>query len=315
MLDQELLVDIRIIKFQGYIRRKPNRPFGYYGLGVQYMLSGKPALADKMFMQAIKLDPLYIPALLGKLEVFLAEKRFTAAARYFNKHKDLFCNKKISKKRIHRMVSRLYMSKSLSRRGKSIVSQFLLKENFITLNRIYNKTKDNLVANILLSAFWLQDSRVDEKAIKLYRYCIELDEISDKLRWDLLQVLSKKEPDLLQSKKIAGLFSAIPENAYGKDYADFLLTTFIYSGDQKKAIDAFSSFETRRIIPCKKNLWHYLFFCREWNIWDSSLTYCCQKLLSTGWVDGLLTSTIKELNSRGLWERSREFDQIFLLYS
>lgn len=53
-MDQKLLLDIRILKFQDYIRRKPERPFGYYGLGVQYLLSGTPRLADKMFMQALK---------------------------------------------------------------------------------------------------------------------------------------------------------------------------------------------------------------------------------------------------------------------
>ena len=312
-MDQELLVDIRIIKFQSYIKRKPTRPFGYYGLGVQYMLSEKPVLADRMFMHALKLNPKYIPALLGKLEFLLAEKRFAAAARYFNKHRDLFCKKEIHKKRIHRMVSRLYMTKSLSRRGKSIISQLLLKENYFAINRIYNKTKDNRVVNILLSSFYLQDARVDEKALKLYRYCIKLEEISDKLRWDLLQTLSKKEPELLLCNKIAELFSAIPENAYGTDYANFLLTNFIYSGDQKKAIDAFTSFQAKHIIPCKKTLWHYLFFCREWNIWDPSLTYCCQKLIVTGWVDGLLTSTVKELKRRCLWQNSREYDTVFLL--
>ena len=55
-MDQNTLLDIRIIKFQDYIRRKPNSPFGYYGLGVQY-ISNKHQLADKMFTQSLKIDP------------------------------------------------------------------------------------------------------------------------------------------------------------------------------------------------------------------------------------------------------------------
>lgn len=314
MFDPEIIIDIRVIKFQDYIRRKPNRPFGYYGLGVQYMLSGKPAMADKMFMQALKVDPCYVPAKLGKLEFLLSQKRFGAAARYYNKNKDLFCRKKISKTRINRITSRLYVSKYLNMRKRGLYSQLLLKENIIALNRIQNKTSNNPVTNILLSAFRLKDGRGDEKAIKLYRYCVELDEISDKLRWDLLQALAKKDLSLLFSNKIAGLFSAIPENAFGTDYADLLLKTFISLGNEKKVIYAFSCFQEKHLAPCTKTLWRYLFFCSERNILNSSLSYCCQKLISAGWIDRLLTTAIKDLYKKGLWENTREMDKFLSLY-
>jgi len=314
MLNQELLIDIHIIKFQDYIRKKPNRPFGYYGLGVQYMLSGKPAMAEKMFMQALKLDPQYIPALLGRLEFLLAEKRYAAAARYFDKNRELFCSKKIILKRINRMTSSLYLSKSLTMRGKNLITQLVIKENLIFLNRIQSKSSKNPVTGVLLSIYRMKAGREDEKALELFRYCLELDGINDKFRWDLLQVLSKKEPRLLFSDKIASLFSSIPENAFGTDYADLLLINFINSGDDKKVIGAFSSLQTKHITPGKKVLWRYLFFCRERNIWDASLSYCCRKLIEAGWIDFLVAETIKELHKRGLWENSKEMDKYLSLY-
>lgn len=314
MFEQELRLDIHIIKFQDYIRRKPNRPFGYYGLGVQYMLSGKPIMADRMFMHALKLNPDYVPARLGKLDFLLFEKKFVAAARYYNKYKDLFCRKKINRNRINRMTSRLYSSKSLSKRSKSLYSQLVLRQNFLVLNRMHSKNSDNPVSGILLSILQLKDGRGDEKAVTLYRYCVELPEISDKLRWDLLKVLSKKTPEILFDEKIACLFSDIPENAYGTDYANFLLKNFIYSHDEKKVIKAFSSFQKKLVVPSKESLWHYLSFCNERNIWHPSLSYCCQKLISVGWVDRLVVSTIKELNRRGLWENSHDMDKFLSLF-
>lgn len=314
MFDQDLTLDIHIIKFQDYIRRKPNRPFGYYGLGMQYMLSGKTVKAGKMFMHALMLDPRYVPALLGKLQFLLAEKRFAAAARFYEKNRELFCRKRIIIRRINRMTSRIYMSKSLHMRGKNLFSQLVLKENLVFLNIMQGKFNDNPVANIMLSIFRLKSGRTEEKDLKLFMYCLELEDIADKLRWDLLQTLSKKDPKLLYSYKIADLFSSIPENAYGTDYADFLLTNFIYSGDAKRAIDSFSGFQARLITPGNRTLWRYLFFCRERNIWDPSLSYCCRKLMDAGWVDHIVAGTIKELHKRGMWDNLKELEKFLSLY-
>ncbi|NLY17400.1 MAG: hypothetical protein GX045_00190 [Clostridiaceae bacterium] len=314
MLDQKLLIDIHIIKFQDYVRRKPNRPFGYYGLGVQYKLAGKPAMADKLFTDALKHDPHYIPALLGKLEILLDEKRYAAAARFYDKNRALFCRKKIYIKRINRMTSSLYMSKSTSMRGKNLFSRLVLKENQIFLTRIQTKSKNNPVSNILLSIFRLKSGRKDEKTLNLFRFCLELDEINDKLRWDLLKVLSEKEPKLLFTGKIAGLFSSIPENAFGTDYADFLMINFINSGNVKKVMGAFSGYLAKHMAPGKKVLWRYLYFLRERNIWDPSLSYCCQKLIDSGWGDHLVAGTIKELYKRGMWDNLKEMENYLSLY-
>ena len=70
MPDRKLQLDIRIVKFQDLVGRKPDKPFGYYGLGVQYMLSGKPNMADKLFTQALNIKPGYMPAILESLKSF-----------------------------------------------------------------------------------------------------------------------------------------------------------------------------------------------------------------------------------------------------
>ena len=315
MLDPKLRQDIRIIKFQDYIRRKPNRPFGYFGLGVQHLLSGKIHMADRMFNNALKLDPGYGPARLGKLEIYLTQNRFAAAAGYYDKNRDLFQSKKIYIHRVNRLISRFYNPKQLGRHGSGLYFWLFLNENISVLKRrTEHQTYSNPVVNIVLSMIWLKYGRTDEKARLLYRRCVELDEINDKLRWDLLKVLSEKQPELLQNDKIAGLFSTIPENAFGTEYADFLLVNFIKTGNESKVLKAFESLRSKHIIPDKKTLWHYLNFCRERNIWNESLSFCCQSLINAGWTDNLLFSSVKELDSRGLWKNTRETSKFLMLY-
>lgn len=315
VIDPKLRLDIRIIKFQDYLRRKPNRPFGYYGLGVQYMLSGKLHMADRMFTHALKLDPGYISAILGKLEVQLTQNRYAAAAAYYNKNKELFLSKRINIKRINRLTSRFYTSRTLGSHGTGLYLWLFLRENLSVLKGIQNKTIDNPVADIIIAMFCLKDGRKDEKALSLYRKCVELDEINDRLRWDLLKALSDKQPEFMQNNKIAGLFSAIPENAFSTKYMDFLLINFIKAGNESKVLKAFTSMQSKHITPEKKTLWYYFNFCRERNIWNPSLSYCCQNLINTGWVDNRLLTVIKELNRRGLWENTRENNKFLTLYS
>jgi len=314
MADQKMRLDIRLIKFQDYIRKKPNSPFGYYGMGVQYMLAGKPALAEKMFDRALKIDADYVPAKLGKLEFLLSDGKFLAACRYYRKYSGCFSTKKIYLKRIQQFTSRLYRTRSFYRHSRRLGALFLFTSGYGLLQKMFDNEPDNPVVNLLLAMFYLKNHSADERARVVYNLCVRMEGIADKLRWDLVQILSKEQPAILQDPAVAALFTAIPEGAVGSRYAGFLLSTFINQQDQNKVQKAFSDLQKSHSYPDNKTLWKYLYFCRKNNLWNPSLTVCCQKLAGSGWIDGFLAGTVKELKNRGMAENTRELDKILGLY-
>lgn len=314
MADQKMRLELRAIKFQDYIRRKPNNPFGYYGLGVQYMLSGKPALAERMFARALKIDPNYVPAKLGKLEYLLFDGKYLTACRYYRKNSDCFSNKKIYLYRIQRIVSRLYRTRGFYRQTRSLSSLFVFSNGYGLLQKMFDNQPENPVVNILLAMFFLKIRSEDERACVVFNLCVRMEGIVDKLRWDLVQVLSKEQPEITQDSGIAGMFSALPEGAVSSKYASFLLSTFIGQQDQNKILKAFSDLQKSHAWPDGKTLWKYLYFCRSGNLYSPSLLACCQRLVSSGWIDGFLATLVKELKSRGMAENTRELDKLLGLY-
>lgn len=314
MAAQKFRLDIRMVKFQDYIRRRPAKPFGYYGLGVQYLLAGKPSSADRMFMHALRLDPGYVPAKLGKLEVLLSGRKFLSAARYYHKNEESFIRKKIYITRVQRITGKLYQMRGFYRHAKKIGTFFMFRKRSSMLQRMFNTGTDNPVVNILLAMFLLKDGSNDERTKVIYNTCIVMQGIPDKLRWDLVQALMKEKPTILADENIAGLFTTIPDTACGKDYASFLLGSFIRQQDHEKVLNGFLELKKRHTPPNRKTMWQYLYFCLDKGIWNNTLLYCCQKLISSGWVDSMLASTVKELKQRGLAENTHEMDKILSLY-
>lgn len=314
MTDQKMRLELRSIKFQDYIRKKPGSPFGYYGLGVQYMLSGKPASAERMFARALKLDADYVPAKLGKLEYLLFDGKYLAACRYYRKNSGCFSAKKIHLYRVHGIVSRLYRTRGFYRQSRSLGSLFVFANGYGLLQRMFDNEPDNPVVNLLLAMFFLKNRSEEERARVVYNLCVRMEGIADKLRWDLVQMISKEQPAVLQDPGIAGMFSAIPEGAVGSKYAGVLLTAFMQQHDRNKVLKAFSDLQKSHAYPDGKTLWKYLHFCRSGNLWSPSLSACCQKLASTGWMDSFLANMVKELKNRGMAENTRELDRLLGLY-
>lgn len=313
-MDQKLHLDIRIIKFQDYISRKPDRPFGYYGLGVQHMLSGNNNLAEKMFLQALKKDPSYIPAKLGRLEVLLNENKLVAAARYYNKNSDFFLRKKLYMKRINNMTSRLYLSRNFWAALGKLRSLFLFDEKIGTLQKMFSNNQSNPVVNILLSMYFLKKHKSEKRAFTLYNLCVGMDGIIDKLRWDLVEILSKNQPEVLQDEKIAGLFQSISESSSRMDYVDFLLSCFMAQQDKEKVSNAFSELQNRHIIPSNKTMWEYINFCHSQNIWNATVALYCQKLIENGWINSFLSSVAIQLKKEGIVDAKNRMFKFLSLY-
>jgi len=313
-MDQKLRVDIRIIKFQDYIRRKPDRPFGYYGLGVQFLLLDSPGLADKMFTQALKKKPDYILAKLGRLEVLLVENRFVAAARYYRKNSSAFSGRKIYAKRIHEIVSNIYTRRGFSVYINRLRSSLVFDEKIGVLHKMLGSDAQNPVVNILLSMYYLKSENNCDKAMMLHNMCIGLEGINDRLRWDLLQAISKKQPAILNDAEIAGLFRTIPEQAYKTDYLNLILSCFIAKQDTEKINDAFSELGKRQIMPSKKIMWEYIHFCSSNNIWNSTVALYCQYLVENGWINSFLSQVALQLKNKGLADPGCRMFKILSLY-
>ncbi len=313
-MDQKIRIDIRIIKFQDYIRRKPKSPFGYYGLGIQYMLSNEHNLADKMFTQSLKIQPSYMPAKLGKLECYLVQSRFTAAARYYQKNKDTFTAKKIYINGINRISSSLYISRDFFVSLRKFRSLFVFNERIGILQRMYNNSIENPVVNILLAMNHINEQSVDDRSLMLYNLCANMIGIIDKLRWELVEIISKKQPLILQDEAIAGLFQSIPENAYKTDYLNFLLSTFIKQQNKEKVLKTFSQLLEDNVVPDNKTCWKFIDFCNNNSIYNSTVASLCKKLIEDGWVNNSLASSAFMLKDKGVVGSNNKMFKTLELY-
>lgn len=314
MLDKKLQLDIRIVKFQDLINRKPDKPFGYYGLGIQYLLSGKPNIADRMFAQALSIKSEYMPAILGRLEVLLMEKKFVSAVRFYQKNSELFSRKKVYMTRAQRITGSLYPERSFNNYLKTIRSVFVFNESIGALQRIFNANQNNPVLNLLLAMFFLKEGEKNERALVLYNRCVNMKGVPDKLRWDLVRILAKENPDILGNEKIAALFSTIPEGAIGSPYASFILKQFILLNDMDRIDRAFTVFDKNHSFPDSKTMWLYIDFCRKNDIWNSTMFACCQKLIDCGWIDRTIAETVIGLKNRKIIEYTRSMDRMLYLY-
>lgn len=314
MSDRKMKIELRLVKFTDYTRRKPDSPFGYYGMGVQYMQLGKVTQADRMFERALKIDGNYLPAKLGRLEFMLMSGKYLAACRYYHKNRLGLGEKKIYRKRVQAMTGSLYRTRGFYRHTRNFGALFAFSKGYGLLQKMFDNEPDNPVVNLLLAMYFLSRRQDDERARVIFNLCVRMEGIGDKLRWDMLQSLSAETPEILQDAEIAGMFGCIPEGAHGKPYASFLLSRFMQQRDKYKVLSAFSEMQRNHIFPDRKTLWHYLKFCRDMNIWNSSLLTCCQRLLSSGWVDGLVAKTALELKNRGVTDNTRELDRLLTLY-
>ena len=107
----EIPFEIRLLKFQDYIRRKPNSPFGYYGLRVQYMLS-KACFSRENVFSCTKDRPSLYPSQTGQTWNPSTHENIWLQPD-ITKNADCFM-KNIYTLRIGRATSQLYCSRSFS---------------------------------------------------------------------------------------------------------------------------------------------------------------------------------------------------------
>jgi hypothetical protein len=179
---------------------------------------------------------------------------------------------------------------------------------------MFNADRDNPVVNLLLAMFFLKEGKENERAFILYNLCVNMKGIPDKLRWDLVKILSKNNPDILKDEKIAALFSTIPESAMGNPYASFILKQFILLKDTDRINRAFAEFHKKHSSPDYKTMWQYIDFCRENNIWNSTVLNCCQKLIDCGWIDRTIAEAVIGLKNKNITGYTRSMDRILSLY-
>ena len=170
--------------------------------------------------------------------------------------------------------------------------------------------------NPVVNIFFHTDEKEkhDERAFTLYNLCIYMDGIIDRLRWDLVRAVSKKQPAVLRDVKIADLFQSIPDNAYRTDYVNFLLTCFMAQQDTEKVMNSFSNLNERQLVPSKKAMWEYINFCNNRNVWNSTVASYCQKLIESGWVNSYLSQTAVQLKDKGIIDPGNRIFRILSLY-
>ena len=76
-------MDIRIIKYEQYIKENPEKAYGFYCLGRLYFNLGKYNAAENYFKKALSLDEGYTRAIIALIELYVYKKKFIKAVFLF----------------------------------------------------------------------------------------------------------------------------------------------------------------------------------------------------------------------------------------
>ena len=182
MLDQKYRLEIRLLKFRIISGENQTAPLAITGLGFS-ICCRKACFSRENVSHALKIDPLYTPAKLGRLEFLLYTRKYLAATRYYQKNAVCFMKKNIYTLRIGRATSQLYCSRSFFRHMGNMRSTFVFGERFGMLQKMFDSNTGNLVAALLLAMHFLKQQREDARAHEIYRSCVQMPGLNDKLRW------------------------------------------------------------------------------------------------------------------------------------
>ena len=312
MLDNETRHEIRILKYQNYVKDHPNKPYGYYCLGRLYLNAKNFKEAEKYFKSSLEQDKRYSWARIGLLEILIKKGKLLKAASYFNTYRYDFLSKKIFIIKTNKTISLLYDNNLISRNNMGFFAYFIFENNINKLLSLYEENKHSIVSDLILSINYLAKMRTDSEALSYFRRCIYFDGISDNLRWNMIKAIAQSDKSVLQEEKIALKFNTIPENIYSTEYANFMFEQFLKKGTLTQILNGYDFLATNNIDILEKNLWMYVDTLSKNSIYSSSVNNSCKKLIQKGWMDKTIAISYKKSSNNLNEEKTKEAEIIAL---
>jgi pentatricopeptide repeat protein len=312
---ESVKTDIRILKYENYVKNNPEKPYGYYCLGKLHMQNSNLKEAESHMKKALELDRYYTRAKLGLIEILILKGKYIKAVYLCSKYKRSINMRNIYKKEIAEIVSSQFNSSKLDPACQSLVSRVFLNYFINSAKRILKKQPDNPVLNLLFCIYCLHNHQEDSTAVELFKKCVVLDGLDDNMRWALIKALSSTDSAVLKNEAVAGKFAKLPDaKDCTADYTNIILLSALKSGKLEKALSILDSMDSLGIFPPPSSLWLFLYQCSENSVYNNLTFKCCSRLLKSGWVDKLVAATFIRLKDLDIAHQTDEEEKILKFY-
>lgn len=282
----------KIKKYKEYIKENPDKPHGYYYLGKIYFSEENNKKALNYFKKAIRIDSNYMFAQIGLIEIFITQSKIIKALNLYKKNHNKIISKRIFIKKLIKAVSSKYYM-NLFKEG--FLATFTLKRTIKHLNKMFNNDPYNILANLLLCIYYLDNEVSNDRALTLYYLCLNLEGLNDNMRWDLVKAIAKDNQSIYQNVDIAKKFESLPTNNCTDEYKMFILKAALYEGRIKKIVRLADMLKADSGAMALSDQWKLVDLCNDESIINETAYNFCTNLVNKGWVDSVVAEFLKKM--------------------
>lgn len=315
MKNKSKKMDIRIIKYEEYVRKNPKKAYGYYCLGKLYMMSGQYKTAEEYFQKSLTIDDKYTLSKIGLIEAYVFRKKFMKAVYLFSKCRQDINDKYIYRVKLVRGVSSFYSKSDLFKtKSRGLFTIMFLKYTMYYAKELIKKESHNIVLKLLLCMEYLNSGERSLYVIQMFKTCVYWDGLDDTMRWTLIERLSEMGEKLFYDINVARKFSSIPDPKCSDEYVDLIFGSAMIKGNKTKVAGIYNAASKYNKNMSANILWRYVYWSSENSFYDHSVYDCCKKLVKLGWIDRLIAQTMLRFKEKNSVKLEEEEEKVLRLY-
>jgi tetratricopeptide (TPR) repeat protein len=308
-------MDIRILKYEEYVKKYPQKAHGYYCLGRLYMIKEQYKTAEGYFQKSLLVDSSHTLSKVGLIEAFMFRKKFLKAVRLFSKYRQDIIMKYIYRVKLVRGISAFYKKSDLfATKSSGLFSTLYLKYTIYFAKELIKKESHNTVLKLFMCMYYLNSGERNPFVIQTFKTCVYWDGLDDVLRWVLVKNLATAGENLFYDDNIAGKFSSIPDPDCSIEYANIIFSTAMVKGNKTKVTGVYNSISKYGMSLSPKTMWTYVHWCKENSYYHHSAYECCKKLIKIGWIDRLVAETMVKTREKYTVKFSNDEERMMKLY-
>lgn len=307
--------DIRLIKYEDYVRKHPKKAYGYYCLGKIHIMLSNYKAAEEYFQKALLQEKGHTLSKIGLIEAYVYRRKYLKAVNYFSRHREDINRKYVFRVRLVRAISSaLKKSSMFSGKSEGPVADLIMRYTIYYAKGLVKKETSNIVLKLLLAMYYLRSDERNPFIHQLFKTCVYWEGLEDSLRWEFLKNLDRSGENLFYDINIARKFSSIPDTGCSSEYANIIFGTSLIEGKKDKITGMYNSASKFDIKLSPNMMWSYINWSMKNSFYDSSVYDCCRKLIKTGWIDKLIAETMIKLRNKNAVKLSQEDEKLLRLF-
>lgn len=308
-------MDIRILKYEEYVKKHPQKAYGYYCLGRLHLMTGKYKLAEEYFNKSLAKDSDYVLAKVGLIEASVFKKKFLKAVYLFTKYRRDIIDKYIYRVKLVRGVSSFYRKDDIFRnQGGGLFSVLLLNYSIHYIKKLVDKEASNIVLKLILCMYYLKTGEKSFYTVQLFKTCVYWDGLDDTLRWTLIERLAELGDKLFYDVDIARKFSTIPDSKCSNEYVSMIFNTALRKNDKAKIVRVYEAANKYNKSISTGLLWRYICWSKDNSFFDPSVYDCCKKLMKLGWMDKVIAHMLLKFEEKKAVKLEDETEKALKLF-